>query len=279
MRWELIESSHEHEVTAAVSKIKCSRISEQNHTLVEWSAEYSNDASSSFLAYEKRSFEENLVEIRSKLTGTQLPILYHVPEAPSTRVIWLCSELAIPIRIKEATPSPSPDLRRSSSSVPVDKGGLITSFVEGETVIYESGAIVFYLLEKYDHLKRLSPPIGTIDRATFLKFFFHISSTLDNIVFDAYKYTYVIDEEGINSELVVQNYKDQWDQHIVNEFLNIFKDQSFICGNIFSACDIMMGWTLFMANLLGWLDSYPILKAYLNRISKRSGFQKAFPSY
>eukprot|EP01114_Cavostelium_apophysatum_P010230 TRINITY_DN2372_c0_g1_i1.p1 TRINITY_DN2372_c0_g1~~TRINITY_DN2372_c0_g1_i1.p1 ORF type:complete len:365 (-),score=72.12 TRINITY_DN2372_c0_g1_i1:52-1146(-) len=278
LRWELTDANPAHEVTAAVSKIRCSRISELNHTLVEWTGEYSSDASAQFIFYERKSFEENLVEIRCKLTGVELPTLYHIPEAPSVRVIWICAELGVPIRIKEAKPSASPSLRKSSQSISTVKGGLVTSFVEGDVTILESGAIVFYLLEKYDHLHKLSPPLGTPERAKFLKFFFHLSNTVDNIVFDAYKHAYVLrdEQDGVDHEGAVLSSQEIFDQFVVSEFQDQFKNHSYICGDNFSACDIMAGWTLFVANLLGWLDSYPFLKQYLDRISKRGAAQKAF---
>jgi len=275
--WETVQANFENDASSVTSTIRLHRITETKGTLVEWSAEYSADASPSFLAFEKRSFEDNLIEIRTKLTGIELPILYHIPEAPSTRVIWICAELGVPIRIKESTPSKSPQLRRSSGSISAVQGGLMTSFVEGDTTILESGAIVFYLLEKYDNLRKLSPPIGNSERAKFLSYFFNISSTLDNLVFDAYKMMYVEQRSAEDDD--VQTKKEDWERLVNTDLIKQVKHNQFICGNTFSACDIMAGWTLYVANLLGWLDSTPELKQYLDRISKRPAFQKAFSPF
>jgi hypothetical protein len=78
LRWELIESSQPSEVTAVISKIRCYRVSDNNSTLVEWSAEYSADASLDLVNYDQKSFLDNLVEMRNKMMGSRIAILYHV---------------------------------------------------------------------------------------------------------------------------------------------------------------------------------------------------------
>jgi hypothetical protein len=55
------------------------------------------------------------------------------------RVIWLCSELGIPLDIREVSPT-VPSLKLSKSTeLPISKGGLVTSFIDynSEVVILE----------------------------------------------------------------------------------------------------------------------------------------------
>jgi len=276
LRWELVDSHPHSEVTAVISRVKCTRISETNHTLVEWSSEYSSDVSQELLKFDLKSFQQNLNEIRFHLTSKQIPTIYHIHEGPSARIIWLAYELGIPTEIKESVPvltSGRDNLRKSreSESLASTRGGMVASFVDGDIVLVESGAIVFYLLEKYDAFNRLSPPISSPLRARFLRNFFRITSTVDHLVYEAYNNMYVIgDEETVN-----QN-KEIWDSHIANDFVNELSKEKYLCGDQFTAADVLFGWALFVANLLGWLDDYPRLREYLKVVSQRPGYIKAF---
>ena len=46
-----------------------------------------------------KATQENISEIRQVITGKRIPVLRHIHEGPSTRVLWLCYELGIPIRV------------------------------------------------------------------------------------------------------------------------------------------------------------------------------------
>ncbi len=234
-------------MTACSSKIKCYRITESNHTLVEWSCEYSSDVPSSLVLFQKKSFGENLIEIRSKILSGDIPILHHVHEAPSTRVIWLCRELGIPLEVREVNLQPSPKLSKSTE-LPISKGGLVTSFSDKTHILYESGAIVTYLLEKHDpfHLyypqqgmlrvSLLSVTSGSPDRAKYLKYFFHVSSTIDHLLLSSYKKIFV--ENQPESDVVLENH-DQW-RSIAVELSKELATTQYIIGNRFTACDIMV---------------------------------------
>ena len=67
IRWELINSSVDTEVSAYLSKLSLVRITEDDSTLVSWSADFSADVKSSFLKFHNKSFNENLKEMRKNL--------------------------------------------------------------------------------------------------------------------------------------------------------------------------------------------------------------------
>jgi len=240
--------------------------------LVEWSAEYSSDISNSLLLFDKRSFSENLIEMRKTILVNHIPILYHIREAPSTRVIWLCRELGIAVDVREVNLQPSLKMAKSTE-LPISKGGLVTSFIDQNNFLYESGAIITYLLEKHDPYNLLSPKINSPDRPKYLKYFFHVSSTIDHLLLSSYKKIFV--ENSPNNELVTENH-NQWNS-VALELTKELKTTQYIVGNNFSACDIMLGWALYMAELLNWLKDYEHLaKYYHENLEKRSAFRAAF---
>jgi len=66
--WELIEAHPETESLAAISTVRCIRITENNHTLVEWACDYSADVSNDFILFNQKAFLENLKEVRHSLS-------------------------------------------------------------------------------------------------------------------------------------------------------------------------------------------------------------------
>jgi len=267
MKWEVINSS---EVFSVISKLRCIRILETNYTLVEWISYYSSDVSPNLLNFDSNSFLLNLIEIRKNLMIGNIPILYHIHEAPSVRVIWVCSELGLPLEIREVSPSPSEKL----TELPSSRGGLVTSFVDGSDSLLESGAVVQYLIEKYDTFNILNPKIGSQERVKFLKYFFFICSTMDHLLMASYKQIFV--QNFADSEIVKENYQ-QW-QIIAEELCNELRHGQYICGKRFTACDIMLGWTLHLCSLLGWLNQYEELKKYLQKLRRRPSYNRAFES-
>jgi hypothetical protein len=85
--------------------------------------------------------------MRKKLCP-EIPTLYHsmsrsftiiimrliiVPEGASTRVIWLANEIGFPINVEQPLTDSSSLLRSSNQTeLPVTKGGVITSFRDGQ---------------------------------------------------------------------------------------------------------------------------------------------------
>ena len=55
--------------------------------------------------------------------------------------------------------------------------------------------------------------------------------------------------------------------------------QSYACGNQFTAADCMLGYNIWWATLLQegtFLQEYPVLDAYLNRLKTRPAFKDTF---
>jgi len=199
-------------------------------------------------------------------------ILYHLHQGPSTRIVWLAGELGIPLQVREVSPEQSQQSQRS-----LGKGGMVTTFIDENLHLLESGAILIYLLEKYDTNGTLTPPIGSKERAIFFKFLFYTSSTADHLIFNSYKEMFVVSSSESNTELIRTN-KTIWDEEVALELEKELQQKKYICGDNFNAADIMIGWTLFTASSLNWLEGHEILQRYLDLLSSRPAFQRSFLS-
>ncbi len=200
--------------------------------------------------------------------GTMIK-LYFAPMTRSVRILWLLEEMGVPYELERVDFLP-PAKNFFAQQTPLGK---LPTIEDGDVVMCESGAIVEYILERYDD-GRFAPPVGSPERAAFLQWLHFAEST-------------AFPPLGIVVWLTL--YRDDADQHqtIVDEararasmsfaFLEReIGEKTYLLGDDFSAADIMFGFTLGAARMLGILDDrYPKTSAYLARLEERPAFQKA----
>jgi glutathione S-transferase len=192
--------------------------------------------------------------------------LYFAPRTRSIRVRWLLEELGLPYQLERVT-FQRPD-RVFSQTTPLGKLPVIE---DGEVTICESGAIVEYILERYGE-GRLAPPIGSPQRGEFLQWIHFAEGTafppLGVLIWhglyqgDADKYPEVMESARERARAGL-GFAEQRR-----------RDRSYLLGEEFSAADVMLGFTLIAARLLGVLDErFPALGRYLERLEARPAFR------
>eukprot|EP01121_Diplochlamys_sp_Union-15-3_P013195 TRINITY_DN4056_c0_g3_i1.p1 TRINITY_DN4056_c0_g3~~TRINITY_DN4056_c0_g3_i1.p1 ORF type:complete len:148 (-),score=29.90 TRINITY_DN4056_c0_g3_i1:29-472(-) len=67
--WETIEAEPITEATAVITTLELHRITENNHTLVSWSSDFSADVKGDLVKYEQKAYAENLNDMRKTLTS------------------------------------------------------------------------------------------------------------------------------------------------------------------------------------------------------------------
>ena len=88
--------------------------------------------------------------------------IYHVRGTRSVRPIWLCYELELEFEI---TPIDfSPTFRDSEQWRAISPAGKVPAMTDGDMTMFESGAMVDYILERYSE-GRLHPVRGTVQSA------------------------------------------------------------------------------------------------------------------
>lgn len=88
---------------------------------------------------------------------------YHAKRARSIRIVWLLEELGIPYEL--ATVAFNPPRHSFEQNTPAGRFPVIE---DGALVMFESGAILEYLIEKYGN-GRLAPTVGSPDRGPYLQ--------------------------------------------------------------------------------------------------------------
>lgn len=195
--------------------------------------------------------------------------LYFAPRTRSVRIVWLLEELELPYELERVEFLPT------SSEFFVQKTplGKLPTLVDGDVVMCESGAIVEYVLERYG-AGRLAPPVGSPKRAAYLQWLHFAESTAFPPLGIVVWLTRYRDDAGSHERLIA----DARARAAAGlEFLERqIGENTYLIGDEFTAADVMMGFTLTAARLLGVLDErFPHVDAYLNRLQARPAFQKA----
>ncbi len=194
--------------------------------------------------------------------------LYHAPHTRSVRVIWLLEELDVPYELETIdfiTPKTV-----FSQKTPVGKFPVLED--EGVT-IFESGAIVEYLVERYGK-GRLAPPIGSPLRGPYLQWIHFAEATAFPPIGDIVRHSFFKPEE----ERIPAVVEDGRERAITTLAVldRTLAGKQWILGDEFSAADVMLGYTLHAAKLFGLLEGrFPDLRGYVERLEGRAAFQKA----
>ena len=193
--------------------------------------------------------------------------VHHAPMTRSTRVVWLLEELGLPYDLRRVEFQP-PKEGFFSQKTPLGKLPVIE---DDGVAICESGAILEYLLERYGE-GRLAPPVGTAERGVYLQWIHYAEGTLypplGTMVFHTF---YRQDAADLPS--VMEDARGRAGSAL--DFLADQMKRPFVLGEDFSAADIMLGFTLVVAQVTSMLPGrWPSLAAYLERLQARPAYER-----
>ena len=194
--------------------------------------------------------------------------LHHAPFSRSLRVRWLLEELGLPYEL--ATRS-FPELKRPEH-LALHPLGKVPVLVDGDVVLFESGAIVSYLLERYGG-GRLEPKPGTAERARYWQWFHYAEASVTPPLGLIVRHTVLL-PEGERIPAVLAGARSEA-QRVLAPVERALAGQSWLLPD-FSAADVMMGYSVKLASLLRLLDEEtPNLVAHLARCEERPAYQRA----
>ncbi|MGD2140056.1 MAG: glutathione S-transferase family protein [Burkholderiales bacterium] len=195
--------------------------------------------------------------------------IYHAPRTRGFRAIWLCEELEIPYEIV-AVDMASP-YRKGPEYRLLNPLGKVPALIDGDLIMFESGAINQYVLDCYGKGK-LQPATGSAEHAIYLQWCWYAEATfsrpLGEIVnhkreFAGSPLPAVIDEMKSRARACAQ---------VLGTALN---GKTWILGETFSGADIMLGLTL-RAYLRLMDEDFPdSVKPYWERVTQRPAYKRA----
>ena len=197
--------------------------------------------------------------------------IYHVRGTRGFRPIWLCEELGLPYELEVidfgAEFRSSPEWRALSPT------GKVPVMTDGDLTMFESGAMVDHLLERYGG-GRLLPAPGTANSALCRQWCWFAEATFARPLGEIVNHRRVA-PGGETVDFVIEDCMARA-RLCLDALEGALADADYLVGNAFGAADIMNGYSLHLAENFGVLtDEHPNTVAYVARLRERPGYQVA----
>ena len=196
--------------------------------------------------------------------------VHFAPNSRAGRIIWLLEELELPYEVNKMDFHPK-DLKSDEhrSRHPL---GRIPVLDDGDIRIYESGAIVEYILERHKN-GGLKPAVSTHNYPDYLQWFHYCEGMVMPPINTIVVQTVLLPEDR-RDETVLNQAKRLLSKSL-EPINNTLEGKKYLIGD-FSAADIMLGHACFMSNRLGCVSEEMLnMKSYVDNINKRPAFQTA----
>ena len=197
--------------------------------------------------------------------------LYHAPNTRSVRIVWLLEELGLPYEI---VPFTLGDRRmRAPDYLALHPMGRVPTLVDGEVTLFESGAIVEYLLARHGG-GRLVPAVGSAEFPRYLQWLHYAEGMIMPPVNTIVVETKLLAPERRNPVNVERATK------LLSRMLDAVElglaGRDYLAGE-FSGADIMTGHACTVSARLGAdLADKPLVAAYIERLNARPTLQRAW---
>ncbi len=194
--------------------------------------------------------------------------LHHAPNSRAGRIVWLLEELGLDYQVNKMAFNPA-DLKSEQHRArhPL---GRVPVLEDGDITIYESGAIVEYLIARHSD-GGLKPAVDSTRFPEYLQWFHYCEGMVMPPVNTIVVQTILLPADKQNKEALSQA------QRLLTKALNpvneVLKDKDYLIGD-FTGADIMLGHACYMSRRLSCVsDDMNNLHDYINRLETRPAFQ------
>lgn len=177
--------------------------------------------------------------------------LYGSSRSRASIVQWYLEEINIPYEFVTV------DLQAGENKQPeylaINPIGKVPAIVDDGVKVWETGAILLYLAEKYG---QMTTDLGK--KAEIYQWVLFSNSTLGTGIF-------------------IEANREKETPRLLNPLNDILSRQSFLMGNDFNVADVSVGSILAYIPIMLKMDlsAYPAVLEYMKRLSERPAFQKS----
>ena len=195
--------------------------------------------------------------------------LHFAPQSRAGRILWLLEELALPYELNAMAFHPK-DLKSDEhrNRHPL---GRIPVLDDDDVSIYESGAIVEYVLARHKE-GGLKPSVESPMFPEYLQWFHYCEGMVMPPMNTIVVHTLLLPEDRRDPVVLGQA------QRLLNKALQpvneALEGRDYLIGD-FSAADIMFSYGFELARYYVRFDEFPRLSAYWDRLKARPGYQRA----
>ena len=197
--------------------------------------------------------------------------IYYAPNTRAVRIVWLFEELGLPYELERYKLGDK--AMRSPEYLEIHPMGRVPCLEDGEVRLFESGAIVQYVLARYGQ-GRLVPAVDSPAFPAYLQWLHFAEGMIMPPV-----NTLVVETMLLPPERRTQVNVDRALKLLTKSLQTVdaaLGGKEFMAGE-FSAADIMTGHACIVASRLGVdTTTMPALAAYIARLSARPALEKAW---
>ena len=207
--------------------------------------------------------------------GAVVIVLHHCHQSRSMRVLWLLEELGEPFRLRV---HPFDKSLRGESYLAVNPAGRVPALELHGEVIWESGAIIEVLCERFPE-RGLGRGPGEIDRPDWL-IWLHFAETISQHTAALTQQHVMLYEDPMRSPIVMRLEAKRLEKcyaAIEWRLAAPVENRDYLLTSGFSAADIAVGQAVYMARHFARTDGFPELSAWYERITERPAFRAALP--
>ena len=197
--------------------------------------------------------------------------IYHAPNTRSVRILWLFEELGLSYELEHYKLG-DPEMRTPEYRK-IHPLGRVPVLEDGAVKIFESGAIIQYVLEKYGQGKFI-PTVDAPNFARYLQWFHYAEGMIMPQVNIIVVESILLPEERRNKVNLDRATK------LVTRMLTVVDEglegEEYLAGE-FSGADMMTGHACIVSARLGAdISDKPNVAAYIERLNARPALKTAF---
>lgn len=209
--------------------------------------------------------------------------LHHLENSRSQRILWLLEELGVEYRVVRYERDPATSLAPPELLAvhPLGKAPVIT---DGDITVAESGAIIEYLVGRYDD-GRLLPAEGTPERLAYTYWLHYAEGTFMPLMIlslvmrriESAPMPFFVKPvaRGIVAKVRGGYLDPNLDRNLAFMESSLARADWF-CGNRMTAADIQMSFAVEAAAVrAGLRDNFPQLAGFLERVQARPAYRAA----
>lgn len=176
--------------------------------------------------------------------------LYGGQRSRASIVQWCLEELSIPFDFVLLDMAAGE--HRQPPFLAINPFGKVPAIADGDFTLWESGAILMYLAEKY------GPPLSLEERSHLNQWVLFANATL-------------------GPGILIEANRDREMPRLLSALESVLQDQPFLMGQTFSVADVAVGSLLSYIPVLLKLDlsAYAVVTDYMQRLADRPAFQRS----
>lgn len=190
--------------------------------------------------------------------------LYTHPMSRGRVVRWMLEEIGVPYNVETIEFGSN---MKSPEYLAINPMGKVPAIKHGNTVVTEVAAICAYLADQFPDSK-LAPPSGSQERGAYYRWLFFMAGPFE-MATSALAYGWKIDSsnaEAVGCGLVEDS---------INTLEKVLGTMPFICGDKFTAADVLVSSYLWWSIMQKNIPSNKIFEDYIQRTESRPAAKRA----